>query len=814
MLYKTQLRVWALFAMLMTLNLTGLVAQSPYIYNQPQVQAAEYFWDTDPGYGNGYQFTATDGNFEEAVERIVRNNSPLPAVGVHTFNVRIKDGKGNWGALFKKAFQVEDSAKIANAVTIRAAEYFWDTDPGYGNGTALLVFDGNFNEALEQVYKNTTTLPAAGIHLFNIRVRDSENNWGALFKKAVQLGDVVTTPRLLTVKTAEYFWDTDPGYGSATTLLAFDGNFNEALENVYTNTALLPGTGLHLFNIRIKSENNTWGPLFKKPVQLGDVLTTPRLLTVKAAEYFWDTDPGYGSANTLLAFDGNFNEAMESVMTNNATLPVHGMHLFNIRIKSENNTWGPLFKKAVLVTDVTNNPRLLSVTAAECFWGNTDPGYGNGIALLAFDGNFNEALEQVNKTLTSFTEGIYLFNIRARDERNIWGPLFKKAVQIDAQPRQLIVTQAEYFWDTDPGYGNGYQLLVLDGNFNEALESAVNNNATTTIDGLHLFNVRVKDENGRWGPLFKKAVMIIADFTALNVTVNHDTITICDGDSVFLQAYGAGSFAWLPATGLSNTVGAGVFAKPAVNTTYMVIGQGDPGEYDTAYVTVNVVPNTILLNLGNDTSVCYPATVTINAGTAATYNWSTGATTQTISVNSTGNYIVTVTSAAGCSKRDTLRVTVDTITNAAILPLSVAICSGQSTTLSATGGNTYVWSNSLGTNPNVTVAPVSNITYTVTITKGACVTTASRLVSVNQATAGTIAASICQGQSYLFNGINRTASGTYLDTLVNANGCDSILTLNLIVKPTTSGTINASICQGQSYLFNGINRTASGTYLD
>jgi hypothetical protein len=75
------------------------------------------------------------------------------------------------------------------------------------------------------------------MHLFNIRVRDSENNWGPLFKKAVQLEDIAATSRLLTVKAGEYFWDTDPGYGSATALLAFDGNFNEALENVFTNNS-------------------------------------------------------------------------------------------------------------------------------------------------------------------------------------------------------------------------------------------------------------------------------------------------------------------------------------------------------------------------------------------------------------------------------------------------------------------------------------------------------------------------------------------------------------------------------------------------
>jgi hypothetical protein len=571
---------------------------------------------------------------------------------------------------------------------------------------------------------------------------------------------------------------------------------------------------MHLFNVRVKSEDNTWGPLFKKAVQITDEINNPRLLTVKAAEYFWDTDPGYGSANTLLAFDGNFNEALESIVTANATLPATGLHLFNVRVKSENNKWGPLFKKAVQITDVINNPRLLSVTAAECFWDTTDPGYGNGMALLAFDGNFNEAIEAASKTLSSFSEGLHLFNIRARDEKNKWSPLFKKVIQADAQPRQFIITQGEYFWDADPGYGNGYQYLAIDGNFNEALENAIDYNGTSTYNGLHLFNTRVKDEKGRWGPLFKKAVMIIADFTELDVTINYDTATICTSDSVYLLASGAGSYVWSPATGLSNTIGAGVFAKPTATTTYMVIGQGDPGEYDTAYVTVKVVSSSITLNLGNDTSVCSPATVTLNAGAANTYAWSTGATSQTISVNSTGNYSVTITNAAGCTKADTIHVTVDTITNAGILPLTVTICNGQSANLSATGGNTYLWSNSLGTGPNVTVSPTTTTIYTVTITKGVCVTTASRTVTVNQPNTGTINASICQGQSFFFNGVNRTTNGAYLDTLVGANGCDSILTLNLTVKPTTTGSINASICQGQSYFFNGVNRTTNGAYLD
>jgi hypothetical protein len=71
---------------------------------------------------------------------------------------------------------------------------------------------------------------------------------------------------------------------------------------------------------------------------------------------------------------------------------------------------------------------------------------------------------------------------------------------------------------------------------------------------------------------------------------------------------------------------------------------------------------------------------------------------------------------------------------------------------------------------------------------------------------------ICQGSAYLFNGINRTTAGAYEDTLQNAAGCDSFVTLNLSIKQTTSSTRTISACS--SYIFNNQTLTQSGTYKD
>ena len=76
--------------------------------------------------------------------------------------------------------------------------------------------------------------------------------------------------------------------------------------------------------------------------------------------------------------------------------------------------------------------------------------------------------------------------------------------------------------------------------------------------------------------------------------------------------------------------------------------------------------------------------------------------------------------------------------------------------------------------------------------------------------------SICSKQlPFSWNGNTYTAAGVYKDTLVNAAGCDSFLTLNLIVKPNSSSTTNLSICSRQlPFSWNGNIYTAAGVYKD
>ena len=73
---------------------------------------------------------------------------------------------------------------------------------------------------------------------------------------------------------------------------------------------------------------------------------------------------------------------------------------------------------------------------------------------------------------------------------------------------------------------------------------------------------------------------------------------------------------------------------------------------------------------------------------------------------------------------------------------------------------------------------------------------------------------ICPGESYSFGGQMLTTAGTYFDTLMNAAGCDSIVTLFLAVQPTQTTNLSATICQGETLGFAGQLLDATGTYYD
>src|SRR5262249_13993584 len=136
----------------------------------------------------------------------------------------------------------------------------------------------------------------------------------------------------------------------------------------------------------------------------------------------------------------------------------------------------------------------------------------------------------------------------------------------------------------------------------------------------------------------------------------------CPGGSVTLTASSGSSYAWSNgATTQSITVSAG--------GSYRVTVTGANGCSATSpdtVVTINT-PAPATITAGGPTPFCAGGSVTLTANSGASYAWSNGATTQSITVNASGNYSVTVTDANGCSATSSsTAVTVNALPSAAI----------------------------------------------------------------------------------------------------------------------------------------------------
>ena len=85
-------------------------------------------------------------------------------------------------------------------------------------------------------------------------------------------------------------------------------------------------------------------------------------------------------------------------------------------------------------------------------------------------------------------------------------------------------------------------------------------------------------------------------------------------------------------------------------------------------------------------------------------------------------------------------------------------------------------------------------------------------LTVSDVIRDTISTAICEGETYHLNGFNENLAGVYQRMVQTANGCDSLVVLQLSVNPVSRTPLKQSICEGGIYVFGGQNLSTAGTY--
>ena len=318
--------------------LTLLIAISSVLAIQAQgdgtdgatVVRAEYFFDTDPGYGNATiidNVTSGDNNLSLSVEGL----SP----GAHMLYVRSQASTGVWSATQAHPLLLLRQ-RPTEAVRV---EYFYDTDPGYGHGKSM----GNLVDGDNTLVFSVEGL-ASGVHHLCLRAQDNTGVWSQVATSSI----FVASPKTANAVRIEYFFDTDPGYGQA---MAITPSQDETATYALSLDNL--SMGAHMLYLRVQDNHGRWSAVQKHPIYVLN-----NLPDVVAAEYFFDdNDPGEGQA-TAVPLPNVKTEPFAFEANTEGLAP--GEHHLMVRLQKNNGFW-TLYDAAAFTVEGVAGPEPYAV---------------------------------------------------------------------------------------------------------------------------------------------------------------------------------------------------------------------------------------------------------------------------------------------------------------------------------------------------------------------------------------------------------------------------------------------------------------------
>ena len=319
---------------------------------------------------------------------------------------------------------------------------------------------------------------------------------------------------------------------------------------------------------------------------------------------------------------------------------------------------------------------------------------------------------------------------------------------------------------------------------------------TTSITGLTAgaYSVTATDVNGCTATVS----FTITEPPVLAITGASQTEVSCNGGAngtATVTATGGTpgyTYSWTPSGGTAATatgLTAGSYTATVTDANGCTATQSFVITEPTALDLSNNSQTNVLCNGGSTGS----ATVIPTGGTGTyTYSWApSGGTAATATGLAAGTYVVTVTDANTCESTQAFTITE-----------SAPITSSFSHTACAS----YTW----GTQTHTT----SGVYTQVFTAANGCDSTVTLTLTISPTLTNTVTESSCNSYTWAQNGMTYTTSGMYIDTIASVGGCDSIVTLDLTITTPTSSSSSELACGTYTWAQNGMTYTASGVYTD
>ncbi len=663
---------------------TGLVYGTSAAMAQSNITRVEYYIDIDPGPGLATSLAISPGT--DLANLTIPIDPGTLTQGVHRLYARAQNADGVWGLvnywLFYKPYDGLSVPPPAAPADIDLVEYYIDNDPGPGNATSLFITPGaNLQDLIIPIDPGTLT---QGVHRLYARARNANGYWSLvnfmLFNKPYESISIPPVSPASNINLVEYYLDNDPGLGNGTALSITPGiNLQDLI--IPIDPAGLT-TGVHRLYARARNADGHWGLvnqwLFYKPYASASIPVVSAPSALQRVEYYIDTDPGVGNGIPVAFTPGtDFSDLLVSINIAGLTTGAHKLHL---RARNQDGRWSLVntlefnIPAAVtspsIIANAVSLPYLCAGTTMQVSFtatGSFNPGNQFELFLSNENGDFSAETSLATVVSTGLTGTFsfqvpnhlaggngYKFRIKASDPLLVGTPTaadFAVSCPFESDP---VITLSN---KSDVSCFNGTNGAILvnitggnapytfawtkDGDplFSNANEDLQNVGAGT-------YHLTVTTAGGKTAT-YSNTIQQPAAALSAYIISNHPTCPGVANGNVMAMATGGTllySYAWI--TGAQTAT---VNNLPEGNYQVTVTdNNGCTAQAQTTLTAQHPLP-TPTITPGGPVSICQGETVVLTASAGASYLWSNGATTQSITVGTAGTYLVVVTSAAGCS---------------------------------------------------------------------------------------------------------------------------------------------------------------------
>ncbi|HNQ69653.1 MAG TPA: PKD domain-containing protein, partial [Bacteroidales bacterium] len=642
------------------------------------------------------------------------------ADGLNSINFQVMDEQEIWSSVISKFFLK------ANTHYVNAYQYWFNDD--IASAVLVDVFPSQvvlINDSIDASELNE------GINIIHLRFRDEQNLWSST--------------------TSQFFFKAAGSESDTSKICAYQYWFNNDILSAVTvniepaQTALINGDidasalndGINIIHFRLKDEQNLWSST--------------------VSQFFYKTQGGVSDSAKICAYQYWFDDDFSNAVTNDITpvpqalisaavpaeLLTDGLHSFNIRFKQESGIWSSVINSYFYKSPVCNSA--VNLISEYQYWFDTD--FDNAVHyVLSEPTPQNDLIMSID--MTQMPKGDYLFNLRTKDTLGLWSSVI-----------------------TDPFTKNPFPISSFEADLTEFCDSGFVQFTDHSIDGdVYLWDFGDGEFSDETEPLHFFAAP--GDYmVSLTVT---DTLTSLD------------STTWLPVN-----VHPSYYLPELYDICFGNVHSwrgndyNETGIYYDSLLTVFGCDSIYVLNLFVHPVYEFVEDQEICSGD--TFTWREN------EYSVEGIYYDSLQTEYSCDSVYVLNLIVHPVYE---FVEDQEICSGD----------TFTWREN--------EYSVEGIYYDSLQTGYSCDSVFVLNLIVHPIYEFIEDHEICSGDTYTWRENEYSAEGIYYDNLLTVNSCDSVFVLNLIVHPVYEFVEDHGICSGETYTWRDNEYSVEGTYYD